>query len=185
MTKIEPAEIRTDSFKEDVEETRSSHKRELKRIDVSIQDYTKIVHERFLFEREETSLIEESNEINTDLERDYNYFQGQNLRLFKAVQKWKGFITEIKDEGFSARLKDLTEGGTDEEAWFSFNEISDKEQNELKLGKAFYLSLGYSEYLGQVEKVMRLHFQKVTNWELGLIDEVNDKVKEYIDLLDD
>lgn len=184
MSVADLSEERTDIFEVDDEGTKNFlYKEKAKQSNL---EYVKTHNERFLFEKENTYLEENIREEKTsETDKIVNQKSGKYLKLFKAVQKWKGNVTKIQDDGFKARLKDLTKGGTDEEAWFSFKEISEEERKALAVGKSFYLSLGYSEYLGQVEKVSRLHFQKITDWDLGLVEKVNEKVDEYLNLFDD
>lgn len=177
-------EERTDFFEVDDEGTKNSPYEE--KPEHPNIEYIESHRERFLFEKEETYLEENKRGGETsEPDKIANQKSASHLKLFKAIQKWKGNVTHIQDDGFKARLKDLTKGGTDEEAWFSFKEISEEERKTLRVGKAFYLNLGYSEYLGQVEKVSRLHFQKITDWDLGLVEKVNEKVDEYLNLFDD
>lgn len=104
----------------------------------------------------------------------------KNLAVFESIQKWKGFVTNIKDESFEARLSDLTNGGADEIAEFSIFDISENDRESLKIGKIFYWSIGRKEYLGQIEKTSRIRFQKVIKWDIDLVNKVKSKVDEYL-----
>lgn len=52
-------------------------------------------------------------------------------------QKWEGYVTELYDDYFSCRLKDLTAGGTDETADIPYNDISKEDLDTIQLGSVF------------------------------------------------
>lgn len=122
-------------------------------------------------------------EIKSTTKKDLFSASGKSYRslaLFESIQKWKGYVTEINKDSFEARLIDQTNSGTDEIAEFSIFDIPESERNSLKIGKTFYWSIGRKEYLGQIEKTSRIHFQKVIKWDIDLVNKVKTKVDEYL-----
>ena len=61
------------------------------------------------------------------------------------LQEWEGYVVEIGDTDFTARLFDLTakEGGEQEEAIIPFSEISDQDTERLREGSIFRWVIGY------------------------------------------
>ena len=64
---------------------------------------------------------------------------------FHAIQEWEGYIIEIGDTDFVARLVDLTAGATheEEEALIPLAEISDDDAAGMQLGSIFRWVIGY------------------------------------------
>jgi len=64
-------------------------------------------------------------------------------------QKWFGWVEEIHDKSFSVRLNDLTPenridkglSGTYEIAEISYDDITEKDRETIKLGSIFYLTI--------------------------------------------
>ena len=67
-----------------------------------------------------------------------------NQNIFISLQKWEGIVMDVMDDAFLARLIDLTQKGTDEEAEFSFDEISEEDKPLIRSGAIFYWNIGYS-----------------------------------------
>ncbi len=61
------------------------------------------------------------------------------------LQEWEGYVVEIGNTDFTARLFDLTadEGGEEEEAIIPFSEISDQDTERLREGSIFRWVIGY------------------------------------------
>jgi hypothetical protein len=134
----------------------------------------------------------ETNEFDSD-SYIYRYFSSKfhnkaqvKSNYFNAIQKWFGHVTEIKEDSFKARLKDLTKkDGVDEEAEFGFEQILPEEREELKIGQAFYWSIGIYRTSGRIEKSSRIIFQRAINWDESLLDRVSDNISKYKDLFED
>ncbi len=93
-------------------------------------------------------------------------------------QNWIGHVEEVNSDSFSARLIDLTNGGTNEFANFDKKDISEDDQQLLKVGAAFYYSLGYSSDKGQVSKKAILRFQRLIEKSQYNIDNSLDRLIE-------
>lgn len=72
---------------------------------------------------------------------------------FHALQEWEGYVTEISDREFNARLTDLTSGAeyANEEASIPLDEISDDDADKMKVGSIFRWVIGY-ERKGRAKK---------------------------------
>ena len=64
---------------------------------------------------------------------------------FHALQEWEGYVLEENGEAFTARLRDLTAGSSQEseEAVIPLAEISDDDQRRLRPGGIFRWVIGY------------------------------------------
>ena len=69
------------------------------------------------------------------------------------LQEWEGYVTEIKDTEFAARLTDLTSGAkyAGEEACIPLEEISDDDADKMQVGSIFRWVIGY-ECKGRAKK---------------------------------
>lgn len=73
---------------------------------------------------------------------------------FHAIQEWEGYIIEIGDTDFVARLIDLTASATheEEEALIPLTEISDDDAADMKLGSIFRWVIGYERSAAGTKK---------------------------------
>ena len=64
---------------------------------------------------------------------------------FHALQEWEGYVIEIGEDDFTARLLDLTAGSSheEEEAVIPLSEISEDDLRRLRLGSIFRWVIGY------------------------------------------
>lgn len=60
----------------------------------------------------------------------------------KILQEWYGWIEMIGEFYISAHLKDITNGGTDEEVVFTWFDIKDEDQDEIRPGSVFKWTIG-------------------------------------------
>ena len=63
----------------------------------------------------------------------------------KIQQEWEGYVTQIDDTKFSARLTDLTSviKYANEEAHIPVDEISEDEVAKIQVGSIFRWTIGY------------------------------------------
>lgn len=64
---------------------------------------------------------------------------------FTPLQKWEGYVIDINEKTFTARLLDLTANDEqeDEEADFPITVLSNSDQQILQLGSFFQWEIGY------------------------------------------
>jgi hypothetical protein len=107
------------------------------------------------------------------------YKKKQKLNSFFTVsQKWLGHVVDITTDTFTAKLDDLTNGGSNEFTEFDIDEISPGDLPLLKRGAAFYWSVGYATEMGQRKKQSLIIFQRLPDW-------TEDEYNEAIDKADD
>ena len=80
---------------------------------------------------------------------------------FQALQEWEGYVTEIKDTEFTARLTDLTAGATyaGEEADIPLDKIPEEEAKKIQVGSIFRWVIGYQRRAGSEERLSRIVFR--------------------------
>lgn len=98
----------------------------------------------------------------------------------RASQKWVGYITSINETSFIARLKDITNGGTDEEAELDFDEISPDDKPLLCLGAVFYWSIGKEMHNGQIKSESLIRFKR-TPLQVEEFDQAMDAAESLYD----
>jgi hypothetical protein len=91
--------------------------------------------------------------------------------FFTSLQAWEGIVMEVMDNTFLARLIDLTNTGTDEEAEFPIEEVSEEDKPLVKLGAIFYWDIGYhTSYSGQRTRISLIRFRRLPAWTQREID---------------
>ncbi len=85
--------------------------------------------------------------------------------LFALKRSWEGYVLEIYEDGFLARLVDPQDQHPDEEAEFSFDEINDYDRELIEHGAVFYWSVGYRRSpSGSNERASSIHFRRLPAW---------------------
>ena len=71
--------------------------------------------------------------------------QRRRTPTFHALQEWEGYVLQVGDTDFSARLVDLTAGSSheQEEADIPLAEISDRDSDKIRTGSVFRWVIGY------------------------------------------
>lgn len=140
----------------------------------------------------EKDLLDSDNFISEQISKE-NYFELPNLlnrrsnypptSYFSKVQKWVGYIIEINKNSFKAKLKDLTQNGTDEIGEFDLEEVSQEDLELVKEGAGFYWSIGYANKNGQIKKESILRFQRLSDWTEYEFDKISDRAQYLSDNL--
>lgn len=107
----------------------------------------------------------------------------KNQSKFTALQKWEGFVLEVGQETFTARLVDLKNEGIEEEAEIYLNEITPEDYQLLKPGAIFYWSIGYLDhYGGQRFNTGMIRFRRLPGFSKQEIQLAQEKADEIIKL---
>lgn len=98
---------------------------------------------------------------------------------FKVLQKWEGIVEEFDGDFLQVRLIDLTNGGTDEEAELSIDDIPNDDISLVKEGAMFYWNIGYeTEKDGQVKKTSFVKFKRLPKIDPKQFNIIHDRAKE-------
>lgn len=115
----------------------------------------------------------------------------QNLSILSRrftlkTKKWFGYVIEVKEDSFVAKLYDQSEPdtGTFEIIEFDYLDITDDDDRSLlKVGATFYWSVGYSIRNSQRIKQATLKFKRTGNYSPEEFDEICDKADELYDTI--
>ena len=85
---------------------------------------------------------------------------------YRILQQWEGTVTEIGDESFVARLRDLTVlKHPEERAEFSVSEVHENDLPLLRVGSVFYWAVGRRHQAnGQRLVTSELRFRRLPQW---------------------
>ena len=78
-----------------------------------------------------------------------------------ALQEWEGYVIEIDDEKFTARLTDVTGGVTHAgvETEIPLDQISEGDAAKMKVGSIFHWVIGYERTGGSKKRVSNIVFR--------------------------
>ncbi len=85
----------------------------------------------------------------------------------EPLQEWEGYVTEVSEGTFSARLVDVTAGKKveDEAADFPISDLSEDELSLLKEGAVFRWIIGYQRTkFGQKIRTSQIVFRRLPAW---------------------
>lgn len=99
---------------------------------------------------------------------------------FVSLQKWEGVVTEIEDDSFTARLTDLTQGGSDEIIEFSFDDVPSDDRSLIQEDAIFYWNIGFETMRGQDRKVSLIKFRRLPRWSKKKIQAMREKGEDLM-----
>ena len=96
-----------------------------------------------------------------------------------SIQKWIGYVKEIRTDSFTAILNDINNPTTNETADFIINDdISKEDMPLLKIGATFYWSIGYHVQNGQRKKESFIRFKRSVPFTEEDVDKIADNAKK-------
>jgi hypothetical protein len=104
----------------------------------------------------------------------------QTSDYYSQTQKWRGYVESISGRTFSARLIDLTNGGTEEFSEFDFDDISIEDRSFIAIGATFYMSIGKKYHNKTLTKDLDIRFQRLFENEDNVI--INDAIDLFRNL---
>lgn len=121
-----------------------------------------------------------SETLNFDLDSNiFSLIPHTNYKSYvNRTQRWMGHIISISGDAFTAKLEDINSPGTFEVGDFELREVPEADKTLIKLGAAFYWSVGYSYLNGTVAKTSTIRFQRLANWTTSEYDEAADRANE-------
>lgn len=129
------------------------------------------------------SLLDNSTVIKIDDTKDFSELSklltvpvsGYNNYISRS-QNWIGHVIEIAENEFTAKLEDKNNPTTYEIAQFDIDEVSQGDQEMLKLGALFYWSVGKASINGQIIKQSMLRFKRSVDVTEEEFDHIMDNV---------
>lgn len=86
---------------------------------------------------------------------------------FTPLQEWEGYVVEIGNDFFTARLIDITaeSENEEEEADFPISDLSDSDKKLLKVGAIFRWAIGYRKsFSGNKQRISSIIFRRLPKW---------------------
>lgn len=113
-----------------------------------------------------------------------SYKQRQSsLNYICQSLNWTGYVIDIREDSFTAKLIDNNEDTTFEIADFDKTDVSECDLELLTIGSTFYWSIGYANRYGQIIKQSFIRFKRSVNLgvreQSSIIDDAK-KLKEDI-----
>lgn len=99
------------------------------------------------------------------------------------LQEWEGYVLDVSETGFTARLVDLTRQETtpSEEADFDVEEVSDNDRDLLREGAVFRWTIGYETAPGGTKKrVSQLFFRRLPKWTKNEIAQADARAQDLL-----
>jgi hypothetical protein len=118
-----------------------------------------------------------NNEIELLLQKK----QGNKLDYICQSTEWIGYVLEIKDDSFTAKLIDVDDNTTYEIAEFDKIDVSACDMDLLALGAVFYWSVGYANHFGQIIKQSFIRFKRSINLDVKEFDSIIDNARKLND----
>jgi hypothetical protein len=102
---------------------------------------------------------------------------------FNALQKWEGYVTEVGDDVFQARLIPIMGQGSEQEAEIYITEVSKGDRAMIKPGAVFYWSIGYLEKPSGRIRASVIRFRRLPKWTAKEIEVAENRAKALKELL--
>jgi len=95
-------------------------------------------------------------------------------RTFSSLQKWEGYVLELHEDYFIARITDLSDEHEDEEIEVMLAEISEDDRGLICPGAVFYWHIGYETEKGTVKRSSIIRFRRMPRWTDSDIEKAKD-----------
>lgn len=159
-----------------LESRRAEVDRQLEAFDASFQSQTLVnlrnpITTRFGYERAYNFDVPDLKSIDRKTSRNFA----------KVIQSWLGYVVELSESTFVARLVDKMDSSTYEEATFSFDDISPGDTPLLVPGAVFYWSIGYATENGVRKKQSIIKFKRSVGLNVEEFDQIMDRATDLSD----
>jgi hypothetical protein len=104
---------------------------------------------------------------------------------FNAIQKWEGFVIEVTEDTFIARLTPIVGEGPDQEAEIYLDEVKPDDQSLIEPGAVFYWSIGYLDRPSARLRASIIRFRRLPTWTKREIETARTKAARLKALLHD
>ena len=101
-----------------------------------------------------------------------------NIDYICQSTRWIGYVLEIKENSFTAKLVDIDDNTTYEIADFDKTDVSTFDKDLLTVGAVFYWSVGYANRYGQISKQSLVRFRRSIDLGIAEFDPIIDKAEE-------
>ncbi|NOX62147.1 MAG: hypothetical protein GXP42_09420 [Chloroflexi bacterium] len=102
---------------------------------------------------------------------------------FKAIQKWEGYVIEVYEDTFLARLIPIVGEGTDQNAEIYIEEVEPADRVLIEPGAVFYWSIGYLDKPSGRHRDSYIRFRRLPAWSQRELDAAKRKANRLKELL--
>ncbi|MBN2357074.1 hypothetical protein JXO59_13235, partial [candidate division KSB1 bacterium] len=109
----------------------------------------------------------------------------KNRERFRAIQKWIGYVDQVFDDTFSARLEPIKASGESLDAEIYIEEIQPEDHKFIRPGAVFYWSIGYLDKPDGRSRISYLRFRRdpIKIWvDQSRIQEKTEQLKKLLDV---
>lgn len=104
---------------------------------------------------------------------------------FTVLQKWEGYVTEVRGVTFRARLQGLRGEESDQEAEIFMEEVSPEDRDLIEAGAVFYWTIGYLDRPSGRLRVSHIRFRRLPVWSERELDAAKEAASHLKNLLND
>jgi hypothetical protein len=123
-----------------------------------------------------------------DVKSDQLFFFPPSLRPaqehFRTLQKWEGYVIEVRKDTFLARLTPIVGEGLDQEAEIYLEEIEKDDHALIEPGAVFYWSIGYLDRPSGRSRTSVIRFRRLPVWTKRELKIASTEATKLRDLLD-
>ncbi len=136
--------------------------------------------------QKENDLFDDFSNLNSFIDHQipvYSHKETTFNNYFSNTQNWIGYITNVFESDFEAKLIDRNKQDTYEMATFEKLEISEEDKKFIEIGAVFYWSVGYAVRNGQVKKESLIRFKRTVDWTENEYDKAVDRANNLLNNL--
>jgi hypothetical protein len=102
----------------------------------------------------------------------------QVKEFFKAIQRWEGYVLDVTEDSFNARLVTIVGEGPTQEAEIPFEELEQEDRKLVEPGAVFYWSIGYLDRPSGRLRTSLIRFRRLPAWTSHEIERARADAKE-------
>ncbi len=146
----------------------------------SIQELAVSPNQSQTSETHDKGSAESSNLIALDISRYLPFapVAYQSRETFRTIQKWEGYVLEVFEETFLARLTRLEGEGPDQEAEIYLEDLDNPDRALVTPGAVFYWSIGYLDKPSGRIRASIIRFRRLPGWTKAEIEAAAEAVQE-------
>jgi len=103
---------------------------------------------------------------------------------FRALQKWEGYVIDVYEDTFLARLIPIRGEGSDQNAEIYIEEVEPADRALIEPGAVFYWSIGYLDRPSGRHRDSFIRFRRLPAWSQSELEAVRREAKRLKELLD-
>jgi hypothetical protein len=103
---------------------------------------------------------------------------------FRTLQKWEGYVIEVRQDTFLARLVPIIGEGPDQDAEIYLEEIQQDDHALIEPGAVFYWSIGYLDGPSGRSRTSVIRFRRLPTWTKRELENASAKAAKLKDLFD-